>query len=81
MLLIKYSMIITLVVMQNILHELLEFIDETYKQFSLPLDIVYTGKLFFAIKDLAQKSYFEKGSKLLMIHSRRVAGKCFFTRK
>ncbi|MCY7423239.1 MAG: pyridoxal-phosphate dependent enzyme [Chitinophagaceae bacterium] len=53
---------------------LIAFINETWKQFELPLDIVYTGKLFFAVMDLVTKSYFPKQSSLLMIHSGGLQG-------
>ena len=53
---------------------LLEFMNDVFKQHHLPLDIVYTGKVFYAIKDLAEKNYFEPGSKLLMIHSGGLQG-------
>lgn len=54
--------------------ELIEFMNNAYLQYQLPLDIVYTGKLFFAIQNLVQKHYFEKGSNLLMIHSGGLQG-------
>lgn len=53
---------------------LIAFINETWRQFKLPLDIVYTSKLFFAIIDLVTKSYFPEESKLLMIHSGGLQG-------
>lgn len=53
---------------------LLAFINETWKQFQLPLDIIYTGKLFFAVMDLVTKSYFPKNSNVLMIHSGGLQG-------
>jgi 1-aminocyclopropane-1-carboxylate deaminase len=38
--------------------ELLSFIQETYKQFQLPLDFVYTGKTFYAmLKALRNRNY------------------------
>ena len=53
---------------------LINFINEIYLNHQLPLDIVYTGKTFYAIKDLTQKDFFEPGSKLLMIHSGGLQG-------
>lgn len=53
---------------------LLAFINEAWKQFQLPLDIIYTGKLFFAVMDLVTKSYFPKNSNVLMIHSGGLQG-------
>ncbi len=54
--------------------ELISFINQAWQQFHLPLDIVYTGKLFFAIMDLVTKKYFSPNSKLLMIHSGGLQG-------
>ena len=53
---------------------LIAFIKEAWQQFQLPLDIVYTSKLFFAIIDLINKNYFLPNSKLLMIHSGGLQG-------
>ncbi len=53
---------------------LIDFINEIYSKHQLPLDIVYTGKTLFAIKDLAEKDFFEPGSRLLMIHSGGLQG-------
>ncbi len=54
--------------------QLIDFINEVYREHHLPLDIVYTGKTFYAIKDLAENNFFEHGSKLLMIHSGGLQG-------
>ncbi|WP_018612296.1 1-aminocyclopropane-1-carboxylate deaminase/D-cysteine desulfhydrase [Segetibacter koreensis] len=53
---------------------LIDFINEVYSQHNLPLDIVYTGKTFYAIKDLTEKDFFEPGSRVLMIHSGGLQG-------
>lgn len=55
---------------------LIDFINEIYSEHQLPLDIVYTGKTFYAIKDLTKKDFFEPGSRLLMIHSGGLQGNC-----
>lgn len=54
--------------------ELLDFMNEFYRQTSIPSDFVYTGKLFYAIADLAAKKYFLPGSSLLLIHSGGLQG-------
>ena len=54
--------------------QLIEFMNHVYAHHQLPLDIVYTGKTFFAVQDLANKQYFETGSKVLMIHSGGLQG-------
>lgn len=53
---------------------LLSFMNEFYKQTSIPSDFVYTGKLFFAINDLVSNNFFNQGSKLLVIHSGGLQG-------
>lgn len=53
---------------------LIQFINRIYHYHSLPLDIVYTGKTLFAIKDMAEKKLFTPGSKILMIHSGGLQG-------
>jgi 1-aminocyclopropane-1-carboxylate deaminase len=45
-----------------------------YRQTGIPTDIVYTGKLCFAVNDLAGKNYFPRGSKILLIHSGGLQG-------
>lgn len=54
--------------------ELTNFMNSFYRLTNIPTDIVYTGKLLFAIIDLAQKDYFPVGSKLLAIHSGGLQG-------
>lgn len=54
--------------------QLIDFINEIYLKHHLPLDIVYTGKTMFAIKDLTEKDFFQPGSRLLMIHSGGLQG-------
>lgn len=54
--------------------QLIDFMNEWYQQTSIPSDFVYTGKLFFAVQDLVQKTYFPQGSKLLIIHSGGLQG-------
>lgn len=53
---------------------LIDFINHIYSQHNLPLDIVYTSKTLFAIKDLTRKDFFEPGSRVLMIHSGGLQG-------
>lgn len=63
---------------------LLHFMNSFYSRQQVPTDFVYTGKLLFAIWDLAAKNYFPRGSRLLVIHSgglqgnRSVAGKLIY---
>jgi 1-aminocyclopropane-1-carboxylate deaminase len=54
--------------------QLIDFINDVYIQHKLPLDIVYTSKTFYAVKDLAEKKFFKPGSKILMVHSGGLQG-------
>jgi len=54
--------------------ELLAFMNEFYRQTSIPTDFVYTGKLFYGVNDLVKKDFFAPGSKLLIIHSGGLQG-------
>jgi 1-aminocyclopropane-1-carboxylate deaminase len=53
---------------------LLDFMNQWYKETSIPTDIVYTGKLCFAVNELIKKNYFAANSKLLIIHSGGLQG-------
>ncbi|HEX8462207.1 MAG TPA: 1-aminocyclopropane-1-carboxylate deaminase, partial [Segetibacter sp.] len=54
--------------------ELLDYINNIYLLHNLPLDIIYTGKTFYAIEDLAKQDFFPAESKILMIHSGGLQG-------
>lgn len=60
---------------------LLESMRSLWEAERIPTDFVYTGKLFFAVKDLLSKGYFAEKSKVLVIHSGGGTGKCFLTRQ
>jgi len=53
---------------------LLDFINETWKKFQLPLDFVYTAKALYAVYDLVYENYFPSDSKILFIHSGGLQG-------
>jgi 1-aminocyclopropane-1-carboxylate deaminase len=53
---------------------LLDFMNDLYRQTSIPTDFVYTGKLFYAILDLISRNYFPPGSSILLIHSGGLQG-------
>ena len=53
---------------------LIEFMNEWYQLTGIPSDFVYTGKLFFAVKDLLEKNFFPQQSKILIIHSGGLQG-------
>jgi 1-aminocyclopropane-1-carboxylate deaminase len=50
-------------------NELFDFMNQFYNETKIPLDFVYTGKLFFSAIDLIKKNYFQNQVRLLTIHS------------
>lgn len=54
--------------------ELIRFMNLFYEQTGIPTDIVYTGKLCFAVTALLEKNYFPPGSNILLIHSGGLQG-------
>ncbi|HEU4790772.1 MAG TPA: pyridoxal-phosphate dependent enzyme [Flavobacterium sp.] len=54
--------------------ELIQFINQFYKQTEVPLDPIYTGKMVFGVIDLIQKDYFPHNSKILLIHTGGLQG-------
>lgn len=56
-------------------HELMDFIIKTENEFNIPLEQVYTGKMFFGVMDLIAKKFFPSGSKVLLLHSGGLQGK------
>jgi 1-aminocyclopropane-1-carboxylate deaminase len=54
--------------------ELLHFMADFWEKESIPTDLVYTGKVFFAVTDLLQKQYFKQGDSILVIHSGGLQG-------
>ncbi|HAL81691.1 MAG TPA: 1-aminocyclopropane-1-carboxylate deaminase [Mucilaginibacter sp.] len=53
---------------------LIEFIKQFVAQTGILIDPVYTGKMLYAIYDLAAKAYFKPGSRILAIHSGGIWG-------
>lgn len=54
--------------------ELLDFKKVFEKENKIPLDYVYTSKLFYAVKDLISKNKIPKNSKVIIIHSGGLQG-------
>lgn len=54
--------------------ELIRFINQFKKETNIPLDPIYTGKLLFGIVDVINKGEFEKGTKILAIHTGGLQG-------
>lgn len=58
----------------KITKELIQFINKFKEETGIPLEPVYTGKLFFGLVDLISKDYFKKGTRILAIHSGGLQG-------
>lgn len=54
--------------------ELINFINNFSKKYHIPLDPVYTGKMFFGIFDLVEKGAFPQNSRILAIHTGGLQG-------
>jgi 1-aminocyclopropane-1-carboxylate deaminase len=54
--------------------ELIQFINSFYKENSIPLDPIYTGKLVYGVIDLINNNYFPINSKILLIHTGGMQG-------
>jgi 1-aminocyclopropane-1-carboxylate deaminase/D-cysteine desulfhydrase-like pyridoxal-dependent ACC family enzyme len=54
--------------------QLIQFMNSFFKKSKIPTDIVYTGKLFYAFTQLVERNYFEKNSRILLIHSGGLQG-------
>ena len=53
---------------------LIDFMNQLWETEKIPSDIVYTGKLLYAVNSLLQENYFKEGSKILVIHSGGLQG-------
>jgi 1-aminocyclopropane-1-carboxylate deaminase len=49
--------------------QLKEFILQMGREHGLPLDPIYTGKMFAGVFDLMRKNYFPRGSTVLLLHT------------
>ncbi len=58
----------------KISEELITFINKFKSETQIPLDPIYTGKMLFGIVDLIKKDYFNKGTKILAIHTGGLQG-------
>ena len=54
--------------------KLIEFIKQFVAETGILIEPVYTGKMLYAIYDLAQKDHFKPGTKILAIHSGGIWG-------
>jgi len=55
--------------------KLASFIASFESSFAIPLDPVYTSKMFFGLLDLISKGYFEKGKTIIALHTGGLQGK------
>lgn len=61
--------------------ELINFIEKLYQNTGIISDPVYTGKLFFAAKDLIDKELIPKNQKVMIIHTGGIQGLKGFRQK
>lgn len=54
--------------------ELVNFVNYFKIQTGIPLEPIYTGKLFYGLLDLISKDYFKEGTRILAIHSGGLQG-------
>ncbi len=58
--------------------ELFAFIKTFKSDFGIELDAVYTGKMFFGLSDLISKGTFERGTRIIAVHTGGVQGNAGF---
>ena len=58
----------------KVTEELIAFMNAFYKENSIPLDPIYTGKMVFGVINLIQQNYFPENSKILLIHTGGLQG-------
>ena len=52
----------------------ISFMNALWNETKIPTDIVYTGKVFYAVNELIKNDYFKKESRILIIHSGGLQG-------
>jgi 1-aminocyclopropane-1-carboxylate deaminase len=55
-------------------HELILFSQEFAQMHGIPLDYVYTAKMFYGVMDLLQQGFFCRGDRLLLVHTGGLQG-------
>jgi 1-aminocyclopropane-1-carboxylate deaminase len=58
--------------------ELLLFIQQFKQNHGIPLDYVYTAKMFYGVMDLLKQGYFPHGDRILLIHTGGLQGNIIF---
>jgi 1-aminocyclopropane-1-carboxylate deaminase/D-cysteine desulfhydrase-like pyridoxal-dependent ACC family enzyme len=61
--------------------ELISFMQEFSQQTKIPLDPVYSGKMAYAVFDLAKKGFFSKGAVVAMVHTGGLQGNAGFSER
>jgi 1-aminocyclopropane-1-carboxylate deaminase/D-cysteine desulfhydrase-like pyridoxal-dependent ACC family enzyme len=59
--------------------ELIAFIQKIEATYQIPLDPIYTSKLFYALFELMQKRVFKEGSTIIALHTGGLQGRIGFT--
>lgn len=54
--------------------ELIEFMNRFQNQYKIPLDPIYTGKLFYGIFEMIEAGYFPKNTRILAVHTGGLQG-------
>lgn len=49
--------------------DLIHFINQFKAEFNIPLDPIYTGKMFYGLFDLIKNDYFPQGSTIVAVHT------------
>ena len=55
-------------------NELLLFKQQFEQMYSIPLDYVYTAKMFYGVMNLLQQGFFRSGERLLLLHTGGLQG-------
>ena len=58
----------------RIIDENIEFINDFYERYDVPLDPIYTGKMMRNLMKLIQEEYFPQGSRILAFHTGGLQG-------
>lgn len=53
---------------------LVDFINKTYENSQLLFDPVYTGKMYFGLKELVRDGYFNRGIRIIVVHTGGLQG-------
>ena len=54
--------------------ELIQFINQFQKEYKIPLDPIYTGKMFYGIFDMIKSESFSKNTRILAVHTGGLQG-------